>query len=191
MTLATFLTAILGLLLTPGPTNTLVGLAGASGGMGRVVRLIPAEVAGYLTMILPLALVGHDLLTAVPPAAQAIKLTAAIWVMILAVRLWGRGSLSQAGGPITAGRIYVTTVLNPKALIIALALLPPPALAEFWSRLALFCLTAAAVAAIWGGAGAFARQRGTGAGRLQVVRRAASVWLAMVSVMLVAGVLRA
>lgn len=190
MTLAAFLTAVLGLLLTPGPTNTLMGLAGASDGMGRTARLIPAEILGYLTTILPLALVGHSLLGNFPLAAQGIKLAAAAWVMVLAVKLWGRGSLAQAGGDITARRVYVTTVLNPKALIIALVLLPAPAAPAFASRLALFCVTAAAVALIWGGAGSVARMGHGGAGRMQVIQRAASVWLGLVSVMLVAGALR-
>ncbi|MCZ0962572.1 LysE family translocator [Paracoccus benzoatiresistens] len=191
MTLATFLSAVLGLLLTPGPTNTLMGLAGASGGLRRVMRLLPAEILGYLTMILPLAFIGHGLMADHPLAAQIIKLTAAAWVMFLAVKLWGRGSLAQAGGEITAGRVYLTTVLNPKALIIGLVLLPAPGADAFFPRLAMFCLTAAGVAMIWGSAGAVTRQGDGGAQRMHVLRRAASVWLAVVSVTLVAGALRA
>jgi hypothetical protein len=98
MTLAAFLTAVLGLLLTPGPTNTLMGLAGASAGLTRVARLLPAEILCYLTMILPLAFMG---------------------------------------------------------------------------------------------AGSIARRGQGGTGRMQVIQRAASAWLALVSVMLVAGVVRA
>lgn len=190
MTLAAFLAAILGLLLTPGPTNTLVGLAGAFSGPRAVIRLIPAEILGYLTTILPLAFIGQGLLADFPMAAQAVKLAAAAWVMVLAVKLWGHGSLPRAGGKITALRVYVTTVLNPKALIIALVLLPSPAAPDFLSRLALFCLTAAGVALIWGGAGTIARSGNGGTGRMQAIQRAASVWLALVSVMLVAGVVR-
>lgn len=190
MTLAAFLAAILGLLLTPGPTNTLMGLAGALSGFRRMTRLIPAEVLGYLSTILPLAFMGQGILAAVPVAGHGITLAAAAWVMLLAVRLWGRGSLAQAGGPITARRVYVTTVLNPKALIIALVLLPAPDADQFPPRLAMFCAATVAVALIWGGAGSFAR-RGSGAqGRMQVIQRAASVWLALVSVMLVAGLVR-
>lgn len=190
MTLAAFFTAILGLLLTPGPTNTLMGLAGASGGLRRVMPLLPAEVLGYLTTILPLAFVGHSLLASYPDAAQAIKLAAAAWVMFLAIRLWGRGSLDHMGGEITGRRVYLTTTLNPKALIVGLVLLPAPDATGFAPRLALFCLTAAVVAMIWGSAGAMTRQGSAGTQRVQVIQRAASVWLAMVSVMLVAGVVR-
>jgi threonine/homoserine/homoserine lactone efflux protein len=144
--------------------------------MRPVSRLIPSEIVGYLTTILPLAFIGHSLLADFPVAAQAIKLAAAPWVMVLAVKLWGRGSLGQAGGAITAKRVYVTTVLNPKALIIALVLLPAPAAPDFLSRLALFCLTAASLALTWGGAGTLARSASGGEGRMQVIQRAASVW---------------
>jgi threonine/homoserine/homoserine lactone efflux protein len=47
--------AVLVLLLTPGPTNSLMLLAGAERGLTGALRLIPAEVAGYLLTVLPLA----------------------------------------------------------------------------------------------------------------------------------------
>lgn len=188
MTLLAFLSAVLGLLLTPGPTNTLMGLAGASGGMGRVMRLMPGEILGYLMAILPLALIGQGVLAEFPAMEQAIRLAAAVWVMVLAVRLWGRGSLAQAGGLITARQVWLTTMLNPKALIVGLVMLPAPASGDFALRLGLFCGVAALVAMIWGGAGALTRQGGAGA--MPAIRRAASVWLGVVSVMLVAGVVR-
>lgn len=56
-----FLSAVLALLATPGPTNTLMALAGAEGGVGRVARLLPAELAGHLTTILPLVWLGGAL----------------------------------------------------------------------------------------------------------------------------------
>jgi threonine/homoserine/homoserine lactone efflux protein len=54
--------AILALLLTPGPTNSLMLLAGAERGLLRASRLIPAELMGYLTTVVPLALVGQSVL---------------------------------------------------------------------------------------------------------------------------------
>lgn len=187
MTLAAYLTAVFGLLLSPGPTNTLVGLAGAEGGFRRVLRLLPAELAGYMTAILPLALLGRGVLADQPMAAQAVKLTAGVWVMILAVRLWGHGALSLAGRHLSRARIYVTTVLNPKALIVSLVLLPDPAATSFVPGLALFLSAAAAVAMIWGGAGALTRPATAAEHPARILRRVASVWLAAVSVMLVAG----
>ncbi len=48
MSLEELVLALLVLLLTPGPTNTLMALAGAERGWTRALRLIPAELAGYL-----------------------------------------------------------------------------------------------------------------------------------------------
>lgn len=50
--------AVLVLLLTPGPTNSLVLLAGAERGWLGALRLVPAELSGYLLTVLPLSLMG-------------------------------------------------------------------------------------------------------------------------------------
>jgi len=56
MEIGAFLFAVAALLLTSGPTNTLMGLAGASVGFGRALRLVPVEIGAYLLTTLPLAL---------------------------------------------------------------------------------------------------------------------------------------
>lgn len=190
MTLAAFAAAVLALLLAPGPTNTLMAVAGAQGGPGRVLRLLPAELAGYLAAILPLAFLGAGVLAQVPQAATALKLAAAVWVMVLAVRLWGRRGDGAAAGTVTPARVALTTLLNPKALIFGLVLLPVPQDPAFVPRLGLFCLMVAAVALAWGAAGALTRGGPQAALRLTRVQRAASLWLAFVSVSLAAGALQ-
>jgi threonine/homoserine/homoserine lactone efflux protein len=73
-------------LLTPGPTNTLIALAGAERGWMRALPpLIPAELAGYLLATVPLALLGARLLETRPALKVGITLVAALWV------LWPRG----------------------------------------------------------------------------------------------------
>ncbi|RMC38259.1 hypothetical protein [Paracoccus siganidrum] len=189
MTYAAFLSAVLALLLAPGPTNTLMGLAGAQRGLGRVARLLPAELLGYLTTILPLVFLGGALLAEWPVAAVLLKIAAAIWVMVLAVRLWGLRRDDGAGGEVGAGKVWLTTVLNPKALIFGLVLLPGPEEAQFLPRLGLFLMMVVAVALVWGAAGAMSRMGG--GRRLHLVQRGASLWLALVSITLIAGVIRA
>jgi len=188
MTTATFLSAVLALLLAPGPTNTLMGLAGAQAGLRGVVRLLPAELFGYLTTILPLVYLGAELLGRWP-AAAALKLAAALWVMVLAVKLWrrdGTGTRSE----VTAQKVYLTTMLNPKALIFGLVLLPAPEAPQFALQLGLFCSLVMAVALVWGTAGTLT-QAGGGDRRLLIIQRIASVWLAIVSVTLITGVIGA
>lgn len=188
ISLAAFASAVLALLLAPGPTNTLIGVAGAQGGLGRVARLLPAELLGYLTAVLPLAYLGADLMAEMPAAALIVKVAAAAWVMLLAVRLWHLNP-SGATGAITARRVYLTTLLNPKALIFALVLLPAPSEPDFAARLMMFCLMVFAVALLWGFAGTMTQIGAGGDGRLRLTQRIASLWLALVSLSLIAGAL--
>lgn len=191
MTLSIFFSAVLAILIAPGPTNTLMSVAGAQSGVRRVVRLLPAELFGYLTTILPLAYLGAAVLDRHPAAALTLKVAAAAWVMFLAVRLWGRWGDSDASGKVTARRIYLTTTLNPKALIFGLVLFPAPTDPEFAPKLALFALTVVAVALAWGTAGMLTQIVGASRHRLQTIQRIASVWLAVVSVTLLVSAIRA
>lgn len=191
MTIIAFVSAVLALLLAPGPTNTLMGITGAERGLARVMRLLPAELAGYLTTVLPLALLGAQLLERSPTFATALKLAAAVWIMILATSLWRSRNGEGEGRGVSARRIYVTTVLNPKALIFGLVLLPAPQDPAFAARLGLFCLMVTGAALVWGGAGALTQVGKGGQGRRQGIQRLASIWLAFVSISLVFGVMRA
>lgn len=186
-----YVTAVLALLLSPGPTNTLMGLAGAARGLRGVFRLLPAELAGYLTTILPLVWIGAAVLERYPAASAGLKVAAAVWVMFLAVKLWGRSDEGEGGGAVTMGRIYVTTALNPKALIFALVLLPAPQDPLFAQRLALFCAMVTGVALLWGMAGALTQTGAEGTRRLVAVKRIAAVWLAVVSASLLVNVVTA
>ncbi|MBB5986976.1 LysE family translocator [Sphingobium lignivorans] len=117
---AEFTLAIWALLLTPGPTNTLLALSGAQRGVRASLPLIPAELCGYLLVILPLSAGGPLLLTSFPVLATVIKLSAAAWVMYLAMRLWQPVLASRASYDVTARQVFCTTLLNPKALIFGL-----------------------------------------------------------------------
>ncbi|WP_444430788.1 hypothetical protein ACTTAM_07475 [Rhodobacter capsulatus] len=139
MTLAAFSLAVLALLLAPGPTNTLMAVAGASHGLARVLRLVPAEPGGLSAHGCAAgAGGGAGLMARAPGAALLLKLAAALWVMVLAVRLWCSAAAGAEGFAIGAGRIFVTTALNPKALIFGLVLLPAPSPAEIAARLLVF-----------------------------------------------------
>ena len=191
MTMTAFASAVLALLLAPGPTNTLMGLAGARRGLGSVLRLLPAELAGYLTTVLPLAFLGAGLIERSPALAIALKLAAAVWIMVLATTLWRSQDGEGTDKAVRAQRIYVTTVLNPKALIFGLVLLPAPDDPAFAPRLGMFCLMVMGAALAWGCAGCLTQAGNGGRRRLQGVQRLASIWLAFVSISLVFGVMRA
>ncbi len=176
--------AVLALLLTPGPTNSLMLLAGAERGLAAALRLIPAELTGYFLTVVPLALVGQSALEAWPGLRILVALAAAVWVAILALRLWRLPAGIGAQATVGARALFVTTALNPKALIFGLVLLPSPD--RLGGNLTLFAALIVTVAILWAGLGASLRSGGLRQPRaLFFLRRLASVFLAAMSVLLV------
>jgi len=120
-----FAIAVLALLGTPGPTNTLLATSGALVGTRRSLSLIGAEIAGYLLAILAIHALVAPLVAAYPPLGQALRIAAGLYLVSVAVALWRRPILGGGGErSIGMARVFVTTLLNPKAAIFALAILP-------------------------------------------------------------------
>jgi threonine/homoserine/homoserine lactone efflux protein len=120
-----FILAVLGLLATPGPTNTLLAASGAAVGLRRSLHLIPAEVSGYLCSILALTLVLGPVAQTWPLFGSALRVSCALWLAYLAWRHWtaaaAHGVEAQA---VPFAKVFVTTLLNPKGLIFAFAIIP-------------------------------------------------------------------
>ncbi|MGL4236041.1 MAG: hypothetical protein ACRCSW_08220 [Tabrizicola sp.] len=175
--------AVLLLLLTPGPTNSLVLLAGAERGLIGAMRLIPAELLGYLLTVVPLALVGGSVLQGHNGLRAGVTVAAAVWVAVLAVRLWRVPVVETGHTSVGARSLFVTTALNPKALIFGLVLLPSPD--RLPANLVLFAGLVVLVAALWAGLGAVLRGGGVRQPQaLFVLRRLAAVWLGAISIVL-------
>lgn len=120
-----FVAASLSLLATPGPTNTLLATSGAGAGLRRSVHLLTAELGGYLLAIALLRSLLGPLITATPLLGLTLRLTAALYLIYLAMTLWRHGSRQMHdSAPVTFSRVFVTTLLNPKAIIFAFTLLP-------------------------------------------------------------------
>ncbi|WFP65010.1 hypothetical protein [Mesorhizobium sp. WSM4904] len=124
-----FLEAFL-LFVAPGPTNALL----MAGTMKRekAVTLLAAQACGYGIA----ATLWLSLRPLMPPdAIQILKVIAAGWLVVLGLRL-------MASNPIDVGEsdgslsVLATTVLNPKAFIYCLAMVPidaePQVLGAFW-----------------------------------------------------------
>ena len=187
MSLTELALAILALLLTPGPTNTLVALAATARGWIGALRLLPYEIAAYLLVTVPLALLGALALEAAPLLRPIITLASGIWVMWLAIRMW-RPNVEAGATEVTPRRLFITTLLNPKALIFGLVLLPGPHLAL---HLLLFVALIVLVAAVWAGIGACMAGRGDcPVGQTPpILRRAAGLWLGVLAIGLVLNAL--
>jgi threonine/homoserine/homoserine lactone efflux protein len=177
LTAPAFIAAVFLLLLTPGPTNTLLAVAGGSAGFRRSLHLIGAEAAGYLLTIVPLATFAGPYLATHPITASAIKLCSAIWVLLLAARLWTISPAGIGAPLVTFRQVFVTTVLNPKALIFGLVLVPHGSLATVLPWLGLFLATVLTVACLWLSSGAALIHRANGEFPPLLRRTAASMLL--------------
>lgn len=141
-----FLFAILALLLTPGPTNTLLTVGAAARGFLKSLPLLVGELCGYLTVVIPLATIAAALLEGRPTVSAAMRVVAACWVLFLAIRLWLVSSKPAGEGgakAVTVGQVFLTTMLNPKAPIIGLVIMPHGSLMEIAPALGLFSLLVA------------------------------------------------
>ncbi|MBP1885828.1 LysE family translocator [Sinorhizobium mexicanum] len=149
-----FVLAILLLLATPGPTNTLLWLSGAAAGVRRSASLLLGELGGYLTVVVPVAALAAPFMSAHPEIGLVVKLAAACWILFMAYALW-TPMRETAARPITLGQVFITTVLNPKGLIIALAIMPQVRLIAMLPWLAAFAALVVSAGSLWIIAGTF------------------------------------
>lgn len=160
MTLLTFSLGVLALLIMPGPTNAVLAMASAGITATRLLSLLGAVLAAYLIVIIPVSGIAGPYLQAHPVVAQSVRIVSAIWVLSLALKLW---KADPDAGATTVGprHLFVTTLLNPKAIIIGLAMVPAVQV-----TLALAILSFAAcvtlTSAIWIGLGRLITGNGSG-----------------------------
>jgi threonine/homoserine/homoserine lactone efflux protein len=183
-----FVLAVLTILGTPGPTNTLLATSGATAGLRASLPLVPAEAAGYLIAILAIGLALGPVVAASPLLAAALRLAVGAYLFVLAVRLWRRGgaALAAGGRVVTPRQIFTTTLLNPKAIVFALGVVPFGAARPHLYLLG-FVAMLAAVALCWIGAGAALGRAAAGAGRAGVVPRLGAAAVAAFALVLVSG----
>ncbi|MCW2283192.1 threonine/homoserine/homoserine lactone efflux protein [Rhodoblastus acidophilus] len=168
----TFVTAAASLLATPGPTNTLLAASGASRGVRRSLPLLAAELAGYGLAIATLRLALGPLIAKSPALGAGLGLAVTLYLLHVAATLWRRGAAEDVcAGPITFARVFTTTLLNPKALILAFTVLPAPTDAALFSSAALLAALIPVLGGSWLAMGALVRQNGALAARGGVVYR--------------------
>jgi threonine/homoserine/homoserine lactone efflux protein len=120
-----YVLAVLTILGTPGPTNTLLATSGAMVGWRRSLLLLVGELGGYLVAIAVIRLVLGPAFAAYPALAIALKLMVAAYLAWIAIGLWLKGArLTERGPPVTVRSVFVTTLLNPKALIFSIGVIP-------------------------------------------------------------------
>lgn len=147
-----FIAMAAGLLFTPGPTNTLLAVGGAMAGLRRSLRFVPAELAGYLLAIHLLGFVAGPFVQQSPQAQTALRLGLALYLFWLAFRLWTAQTELLPRQTVTPAKVFLVTLLNPKALVFAFVVLPPLAGGQWFAALPWLgglCLMIVAASLTW------------------------------------------
>ena len=127
-----------------------MAVAGATLGVSRGLRLIPAEVAGYLASISLLIFTFQPVFAAFPLAAAVLRFGCGSYLAILALTVW-RASACDAGHTsfVSFQRVFTTTLLNPKSLIFAFQIFPTEGIRLTLAFLGMFALICSATASLW------------------------------------------
>lgn len=180
-----FVLTVLMILSTPGPTNTLLATSGAVHGVWRSLVLLPFESSGYLISILTLGLVVGPLLAASSALSIGLRLMVGVYLVWLGIGLWRQGSLLGDRPRIVGPRqVFITTLLNPKAIIFALGVVPFDSI-HVWIYLLGFLVMLVIVGLGWillgTGVGRVAHARGIA----DLVPRTGAVALALFAILIV------
>jgi len=119
-----FILAILTLLFTPGPTNTLLWASGALVGVRRSLHLLIGELIGYLSAIIVILLIFNSIVKRVPQVESFLSLAVGIYICLLAYRIWAHSNDSVDSAVIGFKKVLIVTLLNPKSFVFALTIIP-------------------------------------------------------------------
>jgi threonine/homoserine/homoserine lactone efflux protein len=180
-----FILGVLALLATPGPTNTLMAAAGAQRGMTKSLPLIAGELFGYFIAITAWTELVGAASASQPWVPVVAKLLASAFLIWSAWKLWrsaGQADIRQSG--ITLGRVFATTLVNPKALVFAFAIFPSVGFVARLPYLGLFAGLVIVTAVGWMTLGMVAARRSAGLLTSSRVERITAVALAAFAMLL-------
>lgn len=174
-----FALTVLAILGTPGPTNTLLATAGATAGFLRTWPFLAAEASGYLLSILTIGYLLGPVVAAYPAVGLTLRLLVGVYLVYLAFRLWRYGRVAEIAGRkvVTFQQVFVTTLLNPKALVFALGVIPFGA-PQLWAYFAGFVGMLLCVGSAWIAFGSGAGIAAQAAGRTYLVPRVGALAVA-------------
>ncbi|RKG34506.1 LysE family translocator [Acinetobacter tianfuensis] len=149
-----FIGSVIMILLTPGPTNTLLASSGLQVGVKKSFRLIPAEAFGYLLSISFWGFLIGKISVYLPALPPILKLFSAGYILYLALKLWKTANAVQDLNQVSIRdwQLFIATLLNPKALLFASAVFPAIAWAEpsyYVAHMLAFLLLIIPIAFFW------------------------------------------
>lgn len=188
-----FVLAVAALLSVPGPTNTLLAASGAAIGVRASLKLIPAEITGYLIAIGCLLAVVEPIAASHPMIPVASKLIASAYLAWLAVQLWrdGGAELIKVPAPASPGRLFLTTLLNPKALIFAFVIFPHTGFATLGPYAAVFAAMVAVIGGGWIVLGNLIARSATGTATPKRISRLAAIALGIFATLIASSAVAA
>jgi threonine/homoserine/homoserine lactone efflux protein len=136
---------VAGVLLTPGPTNTLLLVGGATRGFKPALPLLVAESCAYVISISVLAVVIGPIAAASPAINWTLRVVAGLYLAYLAQRLWRALPVEHATPQTVRLRhVFTTTLVNPKGVIFAIGFAPHvDSLVAFLAGFVAVCMTTA------------------------------------------------
>lgn len=148
------------ILLTPGPTNTLLAVAGLTQGTRGASPLVAFELAGYLVAITAWGVFLTSVQQHYPWLGTAVRVASSCYLAYIAVKIWrATRALSvqereqtPRQRPIGPKALFMATLLNPKGLVFASAIFPPHAfdsLQVYLAATALFVSLLVPIGLIW------------------------------------------
>ncbi len=182
---AIFALAVATLLAAPGPTNALLAAAGAAGGIRTAVTLVPVVVGGYLISIGLLMSVVAPVVASQILIAVVLKVAASIWLLYCAMRLWREAerAIHAPRSQISTRRAFITTLLNPKALIFALGIIPSGSPGQVAPWLLAFSAMVCVVSLVWIAIGVVLVHSTGGLASPRHINRAAAIGLVVFAVL--------
>lgn len=155
-----FIGLVITILLSPGPTNTLLASSGIQVGIRKSFHLIPAEAFGYLISITLWGILIGQVSSQLPLLPTVLKLFSAVYIIYLAIKLWRTANVEQQfqQPTIRARELFVATLLNPKALLFASAIFPAIAwtsAAHYVAHILMFLILIIPIAFFWTLIGSF------------------------------------
>ena len=148
--LTAFSLAVLVVLATPGPTNSLLATVGATVGVRRASIFVGAELCGYALGVLTWRLALGPVVDAYPAISTTLRFVLAVYLAWLAWQLWSSGPTGATQGSVTFSKVFRVTLLNPKGMLFGLFLLPTAQSTYTWPVYFLvLCVLIVLVGLIW------------------------------------------
>jgi threonine/homoserine/homoserine lactone efflux protein len=118
-----FVASVILILVTPGPTNTLLATAGGTVGFFRALPLLLCEILGYSISIGVIHIALAPIIGTSQSVGTVMRIAAGTYLLFLAFKIW-KTDPQAPGGVVSARQVFLTTLFNPKAALFALSIIP-------------------------------------------------------------------